>query len=207
MDAYKNKGNKQYETYGDDYRTYCTKNEAEMFAECYTFLMTNSCDSEGVIKKHFPKTLKEVKRLLGEARGLGNESRHIDNRIVAHGMDLFAISRKEGFETALEHANKVNINDPEIRARLYLSKGQPEILPSKEPPATTCGEISKIEYHEQYYGSYGESGASQKFDKVHGETEDGTPRIYYWINDKPVSYWEFDFYDPLSDYRKRKNSL
>jgi hypothetical protein len=40
---------------------YATASKQEMFAECYTLLMTGSCDSQDVIEDYFPETLKVIK--------------------------------------------------------------------------------------------------------------------------------------------------
>ena len=57
----------------DGFVNYCTTNEQEMFAECYTLLMTGNCYSKDTILKNFRKTtveynfaipvLKEIKEM------------------------------------------------------------------------------------------------------------------------------------------------
>lgn len=47
---------------------YCTKNEKEMFAEIYTFLMLGKNQSQQVIEKYFPKTLEAVKNHIAAVR-------------------------------------------------------------------------------------------------------------------------------------------
>lgn len=49
---------------------YCTTNETEMFAECYTLLMLGDCHSKDTIITHFPNTLKVVKNILEKTRKL-----------------------------------------------------------------------------------------------------------------------------------------
>ena len=49
---------------------YCTTDETEMFAECYTLLMLGDCDSKDTIITHFPNTLKAVKDILEKTRKL-----------------------------------------------------------------------------------------------------------------------------------------
>lgn len=49
---------------------YCTTNETEMFAECYTLLMLGDCHSKETITTYFPNTLKAVKDILEKTRKL-----------------------------------------------------------------------------------------------------------------------------------------
>ena len=55
---------------------YATRNEIEMFAECYTIIMLGDCQSKEHIQKYFPETLKAVKNLLAEIRQLSPAKRH-----------------------------------------------------------------------------------------------------------------------------------
>lgn len=59
----------------DGFDNYCTTNEKEMFAECYTLLMTGNCHSKETILKHFKKTLREAEKLLKEIRKLPEDVR------------------------------------------------------------------------------------------------------------------------------------
>lgn len=80
---YRAKGNQTY-TEGenrnsngnDDYYNYCTCNEREMFAECYTLLMLGDCYSKDTILNHFPNCLKATENLLKEIRKLPDNVRH-----------------------------------------------------------------------------------------------------------------------------------
>lgn len=54
---------------------YCTKNEVEMFAECYTFLSTGNNNSRAIIAEYFSGTLAQVKRIMDENRSLPPEKR------------------------------------------------------------------------------------------------------------------------------------
>lgn len=74
LKQYKKKGNKIYSGQGD-YDTYCTKNEVEMFAECYTLLSNGKCNSKAVIAAYFPRTLAEAKRIIDFNRSLPDEER------------------------------------------------------------------------------------------------------------------------------------
>lgn len=47
---------------------YCTKNMREMFAECYTYLMTGDNQSKGVIEKYFPKCLAFIDNHIAQVR-------------------------------------------------------------------------------------------------------------------------------------------
>ena len=49
---------------------YCTTNETEMFAECYTLLMLDKCQSQSTLDIYFPNTLKAVKDILEKTRKL-----------------------------------------------------------------------------------------------------------------------------------------
>ncbi len=55
---------------------YCTKNDKEMFAECYQLLMTGEDSSKEVILKYFPKTLQAVAEHLKEIRKFPDSKRH-----------------------------------------------------------------------------------------------------------------------------------
>lgn len=55
--------------------SYATYNKKEMFAECYTLMMTGYCDSKQVIEEHFPKTLKAVGTLIKEIRAMEESKR------------------------------------------------------------------------------------------------------------------------------------
>lgn len=74
MDSYKAKGNKEFSHLKDNGSAYCTANKNEMFAECYTLLMTGENSSKDCILEHFPETLKLVEQMLIETRK--NETRH-----------------------------------------------------------------------------------------------------------------------------------
>ncbi len=83
MDNYLAKGNKCYESddinsqYSvDKYYNYCTANEREMFAECYTLLMMGDCNSKNCILTYFPETLNAVKEHLQYVRNLPESKRH-----------------------------------------------------------------------------------------------------------------------------------
>ena len=60
----------------DGYYNYCTFDEKEMFAECYTLLMLGDCDSKETILNHFPNCLKATENLLKEIRKLSDNVRH-----------------------------------------------------------------------------------------------------------------------------------
>lgn len=53
-----------------------TKNEREMFAACYTLLMTGDCSNRETIEKYFPRTLGYAKQLLEHIRGFSDSERH-----------------------------------------------------------------------------------------------------------------------------------
>ena len=85
LEAYKAAGNIQYtepeseETNSgpkSSGKNYATKNEKEMFAECYTLLMTGNCNSRDCIITYFPKTLEAAKNLLKRIRSLSDSQRH-----------------------------------------------------------------------------------------------------------------------------------
>lgn len=81
IDEYTKKGNaccmdtKNTTNPKDGLCNYCTMNEREMFAECYTLLMTGNCISKETILKYFRKTLKEAEKLLKEIRKLPDNVR------------------------------------------------------------------------------------------------------------------------------------
>ncbi len=77
MEKYLADGNKRF-VYGEctDISKYATTNEREMFAECYTLLMTGDCDSKKVIEKYFPRMLSYVKQLIGYNRRQSDDIRH-----------------------------------------------------------------------------------------------------------------------------------
>ena len=71
-------GNKQY-IYSDKNRqreAYCTANPKEMFAECYTLLMTGNCGSKSTIEKYFPRTLAYINQLVDYNRSQSAKFRH-----------------------------------------------------------------------------------------------------------------------------------
>ena len=79
MKKYIEAGNKRYND--DDKSTqtssnYCTTNDLEMFAECYTLLMTGNNNSKECILKYFPETLKVVEQHINETRKLAESKRH-----------------------------------------------------------------------------------------------------------------------------------
>ena len=55
---------------------YATWNEKEMFAECYTLLMTGDCVSKNCILTYFPQTLKAAKQHLDYIRNQSDAKRH-----------------------------------------------------------------------------------------------------------------------------------
>jgi len=77
MEEYLADGNKRY-VYGEytDISKYATTNEREMFAECYTLLMTGDCNSKKIIEKYFPRMLSYVKQLIEYNRNQSNNIRH-----------------------------------------------------------------------------------------------------------------------------------
>ena len=83
INNYRAKGNQCFTigengtTQGNDgYYNYCTFNEGEMFAECYTLLMLGDCNSKDTILNHFPNCLKATENLLKEIRKLPDNVRH-----------------------------------------------------------------------------------------------------------------------------------
>jgi len=79
MEVYLSKGNKIYDgneniRYGNG-SSYATYNEQEMFAECYTLMMTGNCNSKQLILDYFPNTLKAVGTLLKEVRAMDEAKR------------------------------------------------------------------------------------------------------------------------------------
>lgn len=85
MDEYIKKGNVCYTgtenpiNPKDGLCNYCTTNEKEMFAECYTLLMTGNCNSKETILKYFRKTLQKAEKLLKEIRKLPDNVRLTNN--------------------------------------------------------------------------------------------------------------------------------
>lgn len=77
MDKYLADGNKRY-VYGEytKRKTYATANEREMFAECYTLLMTGDCGSKTIIEKYFPRMLSYVKQYIEYNRSHSDSVRH-----------------------------------------------------------------------------------------------------------------------------------
>ena len=69
--AYDGKENTNYKE-GSSYATY---NKKEMFAECYTLMMTGNCNSKQVIEEHFPQTLKAICTLIKEIRAMEESKR------------------------------------------------------------------------------------------------------------------------------------
>lgn len=63
----------------DGYYNYCTFDEREMFAECYTLLMLGDCNSKDTILNHFPNCLKATENLLKEIRKLPDNVRTNQN--------------------------------------------------------------------------------------------------------------------------------
>ena len=81
LDLYKKDGHNQSEGSGDFYsnlieENYCTTNEKEMFAECYTLLMTGDCLSKSTIEKYFAQTLIAAKNMLNDIRKLSDYKRN-----------------------------------------------------------------------------------------------------------------------------------
>lgn len=77
LQEYLDTGNKKYDyKENTDIKTYATATEQEMFAECYTLLMTGDCNSKKTIEKYFPKTLSYVKQLVEFNRSHADEIRH-----------------------------------------------------------------------------------------------------------------------------------
>lgn len=68
MNLYKSKGNKTYSFKEYNGASYCTANKHEMFAECYTLLMTGRDKSQECILEHFPETLKVVEQMILDIR-------------------------------------------------------------------------------------------------------------------------------------------
>ena len=82
LEAYKKAGFQQYKKgdmrlfSNDPNKAYATKNNREMFAECYALLTTGKCNSEDAIKGYFQNTLKEADKLLKQIRSLPDNKRH-----------------------------------------------------------------------------------------------------------------------------------
>ena len=60
----------------DKKSNYCTVNSAEIFAECYTFLMLGDCYSSKILHDYFPKTLECAKDIISQVRNLKDRTRH-----------------------------------------------------------------------------------------------------------------------------------
>lgn len=77
MEEYLADGNKRY-AYGEytKRKAYATANEREMFAECYTLLMTGDCGSKTIIEKYFPRMLSYVKQYIEYNRSHSDSIRH-----------------------------------------------------------------------------------------------------------------------------------
>ncbi len=93
VEAYEAAGNSRYKVIIKDRRianiqnaNYCTRSEQEMFAECYSLLMTGDCASKNVLLRYFPKTLEQAQNLIGQIRAMPDEKRHIHNRMQS-GLD------------------------------------------------------------------------------------------------------------------------
>ncbi len=56
--------------------SYATANEKEMFAECYTLLMTGNCGSKAVIERYFPRCLAYINNKIEQNRSLSDSYRH-----------------------------------------------------------------------------------------------------------------------------------
>lgn len=72
MEIYKQKGNKTFSYHKSNGAAYCTANKKEMFAECYTLLMTGEDKSKDCILEHFPETLNVVRQMIIEQRKSDN---------------------------------------------------------------------------------------------------------------------------------------
>ncbi len=55
---------------------YATANYQEMFAECYTYLMTGSCASASMLEDFFPDCLRIANEMIEQVRALPDEVRH-----------------------------------------------------------------------------------------------------------------------------------
>ena len=60
----------------DKTSNYCTTNEKEMFAECFTLLINGDCQSKEVILKYFKPCLDVVKEMYLKIIKLPPEKRH-----------------------------------------------------------------------------------------------------------------------------------
>lgn len=83
MEKYVEAGNKRFDVNdntthlsNDKTYNYCTMSDLEMFAECYSLLMTGECNSKECILKYFPETLKAVKEHINNTRKLPESKRH-----------------------------------------------------------------------------------------------------------------------------------
>ena len=72
MEIYKQKGNKTFSYHKSNGAAYCTANKKEIFAECYTLLMTGDAMSKDCILEHFPETLNVVRQMIIEQRKSDN---------------------------------------------------------------------------------------------------------------------------------------
>lgn len=77
LEKYLADGNKIYDYDKNTKReTYATANKREMFAECYTLLMTGDCGSKATIEKYFPRMLSYVKQYIEYNRSHSDSIRH-----------------------------------------------------------------------------------------------------------------------------------
>ncbi len=78
MRQYISAGNQRYvyNSPNSKRNTYATANEQEMFAECYTLLMMGKCNSQNIIEKYFPKTLKYIDNKIKQIRNMKDNVRH-----------------------------------------------------------------------------------------------------------------------------------
>lgn len=81
MRAYLSAGNQRYiyDPSGNSSspgNLYATANEKEMFAECYTLLMTGNCNSKDVIERYFPRTLAYINQKIDRIRNTSDGFRH-----------------------------------------------------------------------------------------------------------------------------------
>lgn len=77
LEKYLADGNKIYDYNENTKReTYATVNKREMFAECYTLLMTGDCGSKTIIEKYFPRMLSYVKQYIEYNRSHSDSVRH-----------------------------------------------------------------------------------------------------------------------------------
>lgn len=81
MQAYLSAGNQRYIYDPSGHSSspgnlYATANEKEMFAECYTLLMTGNCNSKDVIERYFPRTLAYINQKIERIRNTSDDFRH-----------------------------------------------------------------------------------------------------------------------------------